>query len=661
MGKSKEKKAISRSPAEFFAENKSIAGFDNPGKSTFTTVREFVENSLDAAEDGNHLPSISVSIEAVPVAVARPNLYGKVDIEEDKGEDAAKKGKRKRSAAYYRVTVRDNGIGMPHDSVPDMLGRVLSGTKYGVKQARGRFGLGAKMALIWSKMTTSGELEIYTAQAHRSQITHCQLDIDLHKNEPRIKKHDRLPNNGSVSSQHGGNFPDGWHGAEISVMFEGNWTTGMGAPSRANVIKYMRQLAVITPYAEFTLHYKDPAASKNDLHVKFRRRSHKMPEPPKLVKHHPSSVSLTKLEELVRMAREKNDNMTLKKFLMSSFTHINKGKVDDLVDLLGKKFQSEQSIETIDKKMWMHLQSILKKEDWPAPDGSVLSPAGGYNMYLGIVKEFRPDIVVTYQEATRVYEGHPFIVEAAVSLGGKTLSPGINVIRFANRIPLIFETGSDVITKTANDIKWGLYKINQKEQKVGVFVSIVSTKIPFKGTGKEFISNDCTEIKEAVRDAIAKCGSQLKAKIIQAEKKKTQQNRRKELFRYVPNACQSIFNVLEQCANDLEDDEPPPKRLRSSDEDHKASMELVKKINDGQVTASTLNLKLKEHVEQYDETEALEYMAKLGKHHADMAPEALYIAPVQDNSGPTKRPLLVAQKNNQYHLLRKSCNVLSLP
>jgi DNA topoisomerase VI subunit B len=39
----------------------------------------------------------------------------------------------------------------------------------------------------------------------------------------------------------------------------------------------------------------------------------------------------------------------------------------------------------------------------------------------------------------RVFEGHAFIVEAAVSIGGRDVKPGINVFRFANRIPLLFE------------------------------------------------------------------------------------------------------------------------------------------------------------------------------------------------------------------------------
>lgn len=48
----------SKSPADFFAENKNIAGFDNAGKALFTTIRELVENGLDAAESMGVLPDI---------------------------------------------------------------------------------------------------------------------------------------------------------------------------------------------------------------------------------------------------------------------------------------------------------------------------------------------------------------------------------------------------------------------------------------------------------------------------------------------------------------------------------------------------------------------------------------------------------------------------
>ena len=76
---------------------------------------------------------------------------------------------------------QDNGVGMPHDDIPNLLGRVLSGTKYGVKQTRGKFGLGAKMALIWSKMSTGLPIEIWSAQRKQAFTSYYKLDIDIHK------------------------------------------------------------------------------------------------------------------------------------------------------------------------------------------------------------------------------------------------------------------------------------------------------------------------------------------------------------------------------------------------------------------------------------------------------------------------------------------------
>lgn len=72
-------------------------------------------------------------------------------------------------------------MGMPHKDIPNLLGRVLSGTKYGVKQTRGKFGLGAKMALIWSKMSTGLPIEIWSAKKGQSVVSHYKLDIDIHK------------------------------------------------------------------------------------------------------------------------------------------------------------------------------------------------------------------------------------------------------------------------------------------------------------------------------------------------------------------------------------------------------------------------------------------------------------------------------------------------
>jgi hypothetical protein len=196
----------SKSPAEFFAENQSIAGFDNPGKSLYTTLRELVENSLDACESVDVLPDVSVRIEEMTEAMFN-SLRGVPDDsrersggDEDDDRDAAVSGegtdkkakstpKRAKSDAYFQITVRDNGCGMAHSAIPDLLGRVLSGSKYGVRQTRGKFGLGAKMALIWSKKSTGVPITIRTSHVagalldHRGEralgptVSHCVLDI----------------------------------------------------------------------------------------------------------------------------------------------------------------------------------------------------------------------------------------------------------------------------------------------------------------------------------------------------------------------------------------------------------------------------------------------------------------------------------------------------
>ena len=289
----------------------------------------------------------------------------------------------------------------------------------------------------------------------------------------------------------------------------------------------------------------------------------------------------------------------------------------------------------------MRLHQLLHEARFDDPDGAHLSPAGEYNLRLGVIKELRPELIATHQGSARgggggglvvvmvaaavvvmlwcwaaavldaappppttaaqntqthkhnpitepitlctkqgevrVFEGHAFIVEAAVSVGGAALRPGLNVYRFANRIPLLFEAGNDVITKTAaKRVQWSAYKINQNADRVGVFVSIVSTKIPFKGAGKEYVGDDVDEMVAAVKSAIAACGLQLKAKIARQQAAREHQQRKRNLTKYIPNAAAALFKVLEAMAG-----APPkgPKRRRLQERE-----DVLVKVQRGEVT-----------------------------------------------------------------------------
>jgi len=276
------KKLKQKSPAEFFADNKNIAGFDNPGKSLYTTIRELVENSLDAAESAGQLPEIELTIEEISQkklnTIQGMDTLGRRDAalyqdheteaqrkkrEEKEGKDLDRKIKAARSKAaadakkknadipeaeeraeeearkkhaadtvgrdrgvmFYKVTCRDNGMGMSHNDIPNMLGKVLSGTKYGVKQTRGKFGLGAKMTLIWSKMSTGLPIEVWSARSNSATISYYKLDIDINKNEPNIHKQELQPNK------------DKWRGAHLAVTIEGQWNA-----YRHKIINYLRQV-----------------------------------------------------------------------------------------------------------------------------------------------------------------------------------------------------------------------------------------------------------------------------------------------------------------------------------------------------------------------------------------------------------------------------------
>jgi DNA topoisomerase-6 subunit B len=268
-----------------------------------------------------------------------------------------------------------------------------------------------------------------------------------------------------------------------------------------------------------------------------------MPPAAREVKHHPSSVNNLLVQQLLDRSKSK----TLLKFLCDDLSGVSPSIGKRVLAELGNGFEDSMKPSKLDGKQITRLVQLLRSvELFKAPDGSCLSPLGEYNLNLGIRKVIEPDIVATARDKPCAYEGHPFIVEAAISLGGKNSKEGINVIRFANRIPLLFEAGADVCTRVAQSkIKWSSYKIDHKKDRICVFVSIVSTKVPFKGTGKEYIGDDITEIQTSVKRALQSCCQQLRSQLTKRNALRDANQRRSRLVKYVPDATRSIFGILD--------------------------------------------------------------------------------------------------------------------
>ena len=242
------------------------------------------------------------------------------------------------------------------------------------------------------------------------------------------------------------------------------------------------------------------------------------------IKHHPAALNVELLGVLLRQSKEK----TLLKFLSKDLSCVNAPLAARL--LAEARLPQETAPAEMPDKMVVALAQLLSEAHFPAPPSSCLSPVGEYNMRLGILKELRPELVATYQDTACTVEGHPMIVEAGVCLGGPDAKPGISVYRFANRIPLLFEGGGDVATQVSKRrINWGAYKIRQNQDKIGVFISVVSTKVPFKGTGKEYIGDDIPEVHAAVKRAMERCCLQLKVKLVKQRAMADERERKKNM------------------------------------------------------------------------------------------------------------------------------------
>jgi DNA topoisomerase VI B subunit len=207
-----------------------------------------------------------------------------------------------------------------------------------VRQSRGKYGLGAKMALVWAKKSTGLPIEVTSATSTAQPMSFCRLDIDIHKNQPRVLVHERRAN------------PDQWRGTEIAVVIAGNWSS-----YKAKIINYLRQLAIITPYAQFLFRYTSP--SDKSFAIKFARRTDQMPPVPKEVKNHPSAVNNLLLESLIHHSA----HATIKLFLQKELSCISGTLASRLISELGDRNMTENTDpRNLNKESIYRLSSLLQ-------------------------------------------------------------------------------------------------------------------------------------------------------------------------------------------------------------------------------------------------------------------------------------------------------------
>ncbi|MEM0029749.1 MAG: DNA topoisomerase VI subunit B [Candidatus Nitrosocaldus sp.] len=535
------------SPSEFFYRNRDLAGFTNPTRALYMTVRELVENSLDACDSSSMLPEISVSIREHGEAQGMPD------------------------PKQYTVTVKDNGPAIDPEHVPIAFGKVLYGTKFTLKQNRGMFGLGATMAILYGQITTNKPAVIKTVRDGYAYEYVIMLDIQ--RNKPIIL------NKSSRESYNG-------RGLEISITLLGDYSK-----AQQKVRDYIAQTALITPYADIML--EEPNGSS----ISFKRIMDRMPNPPVEVKPHPAGIDVETLRRLIQSeigsitlhevkdkfikevlrsseksivdaARERWDRLStsmktaasLLVMLSMSVEDMDKVRIDrvdplaneihytvlldgeyrtvnindiepfrshiltiamgdTLISFLVKNFQrvglstakrflafanmdEGKRIGMLSNEEIVRLADAMHRYGgFLPPDATCLSPMGEEALEAGMRSIFKPEFVEVVQRPPSAYSGFPFIVEAGIAYGGGIEGKGIRLYRFANKIPLLYDEGSDVAWKVIDEIDWARYKVKADEMPIAIVTHICSTRIPYKTVGKEYIA-DRPEIEYELKNAI---------------------------------------------------------------------------------------------------------------------------------------------------------------
>ncbi|RLI16382.1 DNA topoisomerase VI subunit B, partial [Candidatus Bathyarchaeota archaeon] len=344
------------SAADFFYRNRDIAGFTNPSRAIFAAIRELVENSLDAAE------SLKIP----------PDIYVRLSY-----EGAAGTGTQ-----VYRLRVEDNGIGVPPRHIPSAFGQILFGSKYKLKQQRGTFGLGGKMAILYGQITTHKPACVISSTG-MSKIYKYKLMIDIQRNRPLILDRKIMINKTR------------WRGTIVEFSLEGDYFRAM-----PKILEYFKQTAMVNPYANLT--FVDP---KGRLY-KFTRVTTEMPDPPKETLPHPYGVDVELLQRLINATPYRN----MLEFLRYHFHRVGDKTAQKFLEF--SNIRPSKNPKRLSHEEIVRLMHMLKKfKEFLPPDASCLSPLGENLLRAGIVKELKPEFVAVHQRRPATYAGHPFIVE----------------------------------------------------------------------------------------------------------------------------------------------------------------------------------------------------------------------------------------------------------
>ena len=512
------------SVSEFFLKNRHLLGFDTPSKALVTAVKEAVDNALDACEEAGILPEISVQVR---------HRHGKC-----------------------HVVVEDNGPGIVESQIARIFGKLLYGSKfYKLSQSRGQHGMGISAAGMYGQLTVGRPLHILSRTEGDELASELYVSIDTAKNRPDIHKKKRLE-------------WDRLHGTRVEVEMEGHYQKG---PHSIEV--YLKQTAIANPHV--TLRYQDPQGKQ----IRFDRSVEELPARPKEIKPHPHGIELGRLIQMLSNTASR----TLLRFLLDEFSCVGKRTASKIIEQAGKRLSDRSYPKHIAHAQAAALHRAIEKTRVVAPRTDCIVPIGEKRLLEGLHKELEADFYAVTTRPAAVYRGNPFQVEVGIACGrpgevGVELDEGghmrkkdargksaaeelvarksepVRLLRYANRVPLLYQQSSCAITKAVVQINWRAYGLHQPKGALpigpmAILIHVASVWVPYTSESKEAIE-PYPEILKEIRLGLQQCGRELAHYLRREMILHKEYDRRVYIEKYLPHIGIALQDILS-----LSDDE----------------------------------------------------------------------------------------------------------
>jgi len=514
--------------SEFFTKNRHLLGFDSPAKALLTTIKEAVDNSLDACEEAGIAPRLLVEIRPDKPVNLGLELSSQQDQESGANGNGNGKAGRNDTAARgvkneerYKIIVEDNGPGIVAAQIPRIFGKLLYGSKFhSLKQSRGQQGIGISAAGMYGQLTTGKPVTVYSRTGAKKPAHRFQLLLDMKKNEPVILSGDE-----TVWEKE--------HGTRIEIVLTGSYKRG-----QHSVDNYLEQTAIANPHLHLT--YKDPKGET----IVYPNATSDLPPEAAEIKPHPYGVEMGILSRMLADTSSRN----LASFLKDEFCKVGPKTAETILETAG--LPPRKNPKRLVQDDVQKLLDAIADTKIAAPPTDCLSPIGEDLVMAGLKTGVEADFYTSVTRPAAVYRGNPFQIEVGIAYGGKLPADDLaKVMRFANRVPLLYQASACAIHKSVLTSNWRSYGLQQSKGALPsgplvILVHMASVWVPFTSESKEAVAHYPEIIKE-IRLALQEAGRQLQRHIRRREREKDAAKKQSYIQKYIPHIGDALQEILE--------------------------------------------------------------------------------------------------------------------